>query len=69
MTEDHRAPNAGQLLRFQTRGHRERLPNEQAAQIACCWTVQNEMRSVRCQITAGAARKILDSVDSRQIRV
>ena len=35
----------------------------------CSWTVQNEMRGVLGQVSTGAARRILDSVNPNEIRV
>ena len=47
---------------------RQRVAKERAAQRARSWTVQNEMRSVLGRASAGAAKTILDSADSRKIR-
>ena len=47
---------------------RQRVGKERAAQRVRSWTVQNEMRGVLGQVSAGAAGRILDSADSREIR-
>ena len=46
----------------------QRVAKEQAAQRVRSWTVQNEMRSVLGRMSAGAARRILDSANFREIR-
>ena len=48
---------------------RQRVNKECAAQKIRSWTVQNEMRSVLDRMITGAARKILDSSNSREMRV
>ena len=47
---------------------RQRVAKERAAQRVCSWTVQNEMRGVLGMLSAGAARRILDSANRREIR-
>ena len=47
---------------------RQRVAKERAAQRAHSWTVQNEMRGVLEQVSAGTAGRILDSANSRKIR-
>ena len=47
---------------------RQRVVKKQKAQRVRCWTVQNEMRGVLGQISAGASGSILDSVNPRKIR-
>ena len=47
---------------------RQGASKERAAQRVCCWIVQNEMRVVLKQMSAGAVQRILDSVNSREIR-
>ena len=47
---------------------RQRIAKEQAAQRVRSWTVQNEMSVVLGRVSAGAARRILDSVNPREIR-
>ena len=64
MAEDHGAPEAGQLLRAWTRGRRE----TESRQRVRSWTVQNEMRGVLGRVSAGAAERILDSANPREIR-
>ena len=47
----------------------QKVAKEQVAQRVRSWTVQNEMRDVLGQVSAGAAEKILDSANSKLIRV
>ena len=47
---------------------RRRVAKERAAQRARSWTVQNEMRGVLGQVFTGAAGRILDSANPREIR-
>ena len=47
---------------------RRRVAKHRAAQRVCSWTVQNEMRGVLGCATAGAAGRILDSANPREIR-
>ena len=66
MVEDHGAPEAGQLPRVWTRvSYRKKTESRQRVR---CWTVQNEMRDVLGQVSTGAARRILDSANPREIR-
>ena len=46
---------------------RQRVAKEWAAQRVRSWTVQNEMRSVLGRVSTGAARRILDSTNPREI--
>ena len=46
---------------------RQRLPKERAAQRVRSWTVHNEMRGVLGRVSAGAAGRILDSANPREI--
>ena len=46
---------------------RQKIAIEQAAQRVRRWTVQNEMRGVPGRVSAGTARKILDSANSIEI--
>ena len=64
MVEDHGAPEAGQLPRVWTRGHRE----TESRQRVRSWAVQNEMRDVLGRVSTGAAGRILDSANPREIR-
>ena len=41
---------------------------EQAAQRVCSWTVQNEMRDALGRVSTGAAGRILNSANPREIR-
>ena len=47
---------------------RQRVAQECAAQKVRSWTVQNEMRGVLRRVSAGAAGRILDSANPREIR-
>ena len=47
---------------------RQRVAKERAAQTVRSWTVQNEMRGVVGRVSAGAAGRILDSANPREIR-
>ena len=69
MAEDHGVPEAGQLSRVWTRGRRETESRLRvSAQRVRIWTVQNEIRSVLGRMSAGAAGRILDSANPREIR-
>ena len=46
---------------------RQRVAKESAAQRVRSWTVQNEMSNVLGRVSAGAARRILDSANPREI--
>ena len=65
MAEDHGAPKAGQLPRVWTRDRRE---TESERRRVRSWTVQNEMRDVLGRVSTGAAGRILDSANPRDIR-
>ena len=65
MAENHGAPEAGQLPRAWTRGRRE-WPKSERRRVRSC-TVQNEMRGVLGRVSAGAAVRILDSANPREI--
>ena len=45
-----------------------RLTKERAVQRVHSWTVQNEMKGVLGRVSAGAAGRILDSANPREIR-
>ena len=62
MAEDHETPEAGQLPRAWTRGRKETESRQRS------WTVQNEMRGVLGRVSAGAARRILDSAYPKEVR-
>ena len=47
---------------------RQRVAKERAAQKVRSWTVQNEMRGVLGRVSAGAAGRVFDSANSREIR-
>ena len=47
---------------------RQRVAKERAAQRVRCWTVQNEMRDVLGRVSTGAAGRIFDSANPREIR-
>ena len=64
MAEDHGAPEAGQLPRVWTRGRTE----AESRQRVRSWTVQNETRDVLGrEMSTGAARRILDSANPKEI--
>ena len=65
MAKDHGAPEARQLHRAWIRGNRE----TESRQRVRSWTVQNEMRDVRGQVSAGASGRILDSANPKETRV
>ena len=65
--EDHGAPEARQLLRAWTRGPRETKSRQRAEQRVRSWTVQNEI-GVPGLVSTGAAGRILDSANPREIR-
>ena len=58
----------GKTIRAWTRGRRQRVVKERAAQRVRSWTVQNEMRGVLGRASAGAAGRILDSANPREVR-
>ena len=47
---------------------RQKIAKERATQRVRSWTVQNEIRGVLGRVSACAARRILDSASSREIR-
>ena len=47
---------------------RQRVAKERAAQRVRSWKVQDEMRIVLGRLSTGAARRILDSANPREIR-
>ena len=47
---------------------RQRVVKKRAAQRVRSWTVQNEMRGVLERMSTGAAERILDSANPREIR-
>ena len=47
---------------------RQRVAKERAAQRVHNWTVQNEMRGVLGRVSTGAAGRILDSANPKEIR-
>ena len=64
MAEDHVVPEAGQLPRVWTRGRKE----TESRQRVRSWTVQNETRGVLGRVSTGAAGRILNSANPREIR-
>ena len=69
MVGDHGAPEAGQLPRVWTRGHRETESRQRVSGAKICSrTVQNEMRGVLGRVSTRAAGRILDSANPREIR-
>ena len=70
MVENHGGPEAGQPPRHGPEVvKRQRVSKDQAAQRLRSWTVQNEMRGVLRRVSAGAAGRILNSSNSREIRL
>ena len=67
MAEKHGAPESGQLPRVWTRGRKETENRQRASGAKRPWSVQNEMRSVLGRVSTSAARKILDSFNTREI--
>ena len=47
---------------------RQRVAKDRAAQKVRGWTVQNETRGVLGRVSAGAAGRILDSTNPREIK-
>ena len=47
---------------------KQRVAKEQAAQRVRSWTVQNKIRDVLGRVSAGVARRILDSANPREIK-
>ena len=47
---------------------RQRVAKERAMQKVLSWTMQNEMRDILGRVSAGAARRILDSANPSVIR-
>ena len=68
MAEDHGAPEVGQLPRAWTRGRRDRESSKSERRRVRSWTVQNEMRDVLGRVSTGAAGRIFDSANPREIR-
>ena len=67
MAEDHGAPKAGKLPKVWTEVvERQRVAKERAAQRVRSWTIENEMRGVLGQVSAGTAGRILDSAHPRE---
>ena len=63
MAENHGAPEAKQLPRAWIRGRKETESPKSRS-----WTVQIEMRGGLGRVSAGAAKRILDSANSSEIR-
>ena len=47
---------------------RQRVAKEQAAQTIRCWTVQNKMRGVLGRVSEGAAGRIFDSANPKEVK-
>ena len=70
MAEDHGAPKAGNSPGPRPEiVERQRAAKERGAQRVQSWTVQNEMRSVLGRVFAGTAGRILDCVNSEEMRI
>ena len=69
MAEDHGAPEAGQLSGPGPEViERQIVAKKRAAQRVRSCTVQNEVRGVLGRVSAGAAGRILDSANPREMR-
>ena len=69
MAEDYGAPEVGQLpWPGPEVVERQRIAKERAAQGVRIWTVQNETRGVLGRASAGAAGRILNSTNPREIK-
>ena len=69
MAEDHAAPEAGQLPTVWTRDReRQRVAKERAVQRVRSWTAPNEIKDVMGRVSAGAARRILNSSNPTKVR-
>ena len=69
MAEDHGAPEAGQLPRVWTRGHKKTENLQKVtAKIARRWIVQNEMRDILGRVSTGAAGSFLNFANPIEIR-
>ena len=69
MEDDYGTTEAGQLPRAWIKGRRKtRVTKERAAQKVRSWTVQNETRGVLGRVSTGAAGRILDSANPREVR-
>ena len=64
------AEETGKLSRTWTRRRRERerVATERSAQRVRSWTVQNDVSGDVGRVSAGAAGRILDSANPREIR-
>ena len=72
MAKNHGAPEAEQPPPPPGPGpevvQRQRVAKKRAAQKVRSWTVQNKIRGVLGRVSAGAAGRILDSANPREIR-
>ena len=64
---EHGTPEAGQLFRAWTTGRKESESRQRESGAVRSWTVQNEMRDVLGRVSAGAAGRILDFANPREI--
>ena len=68
MAKDHEALEAGKFPMAWVRGRRDReSPKSKRCRVRS-FTVQNEMRDVLGRVSAGAAERILDSANPKEIR-
>ena len=67
IAEDHGAPESGKLPGPEV-VEKQRVAKEQAAQRIRSWTVQSEMRGVLGRVSAGAAGRVLDSANPREVK-
>ena len=69
MAQDHGAPEAEQLSRAWTRGRGETESRQKVSGAkGPSWTVQNEMRGVLGRVFTGAAGRIPNSANPREIK-
>ena len=68
MAEDHGAPEAGQVSKVWTKDSRD-TESYQRAQIVRSCTVQNKVRGVLGRVSAGAAGRILNSANPREVKI
>ena len=69
VAKDHEASETGQLPKAWIRGRRQTKSRQRASGARSrSWTVQSEMRGVLGRVSTGAAGRILDSANPREIR-
>ena len=68
MAEDHGAPGSRATLQTWTRGRRDRQSPKSEQRRVHSWTVKNEIKGGLGRVSAGAARRILDSAYPEEMR-